>query len=153
MKQNKPVLTVIVLFFALAACNKTGLPVIQAVVKPTIIAKWQLVKDSDIYHNTPKGSTTNYNGRPGDYFDFRKNGKCYTKERGLYDTLSYRLITDTTAVIQDFVFGGLNNNANSPNYYSLIKPLTEHYAVITSPDLLIPGAGGGGSHRIVVLKR
>ncbi|HZY38101.1 MAG TPA: hypothetical protein VFE53_15705 [Mucilaginibacter sp.] len=142
MKRNDlPV--VFLVFVILAGCKKgnEGTP-------PSIVAKWDLVNDSAVYHNTPEGFTTNYKGQPGDYFDFRDDGKCYTKECKVYDTLSYHLITDTTAVIQ-----GFGINIDNPNYYSLIKPLTYHNATITSPDLLVPGVAGTGSHRIVNLRR
>ena len=99
MKRND-LLAVFVVMLILAGCNvgNEGNP-------PGIVAKWELVNDSAIYHNTPEGFTTNYKGQPGDYFDFRDNGKCYTKEGKVYDTLSYHLITDSTANIQNF---GLN---------------------------------------------
>jgi hypothetical protein len=114
----------------------------------TLVAKWQIVNDSMIYHNTPEGSTTNYRGKPGDYFDFRTDGKLYIKETDTYDTLTYKMLTDTTAIIENF---GINS-IQSASYHSVINPLAYHNATITSPDFLFPGTGGG-SHRIINLKK
>jgi hypothetical protein len=56
------------------------------------------------------------------------------------------MLTDTTAIVRNF---GVNN-LNISNYRSAINPLIHHYTIITSPGLLVPGAG---SHRILHLKK
>jgi len=66
---------------------------------------------------------TNYVGAPGDYFDFRANGRLYIKEGSGYDTLAYHTTARDSVVI---------NNFNYNNYPSVIKPLTAHNATVYS---------------------
>ncbi len=107
-------------FSCLASCKKSGDsgPV-------TLVAKWRLLNDSTAYGG-PLASPLikkNYVGVPGDYFDFRADGKLYIKEGAKYDTLAYNTTAGDSVIINRF---------NYDNYPSVIKPLTANNAAIYS---------------------
>jgi len=107
-------------FSCLASCKKSGDsgPV-------TLVAKWSLVNDSTAHGGALASplTKTNYVGVPGDYFDFRANGKLYIKEGSKYDTLTYNMTSGDSVIINTF---------NYNNYPSVIKPLTTNSATIYS---------------------
>jgi hypothetical protein len=96
----------------------------------TFAAKWNLVTDYTANHT---GQINTYTGVPGNYFDFRPDGKCYTKEGSLYDTLSYAITSDTTMNIKPFGF------SNAAFYSGKANPLTLHAATITNTGPYPPG--------------
>jgi hypothetical protein len=111
-----------------------------------MIAKWSLVKDtsswcfgSDTLHQKK------YTGMSSDYFDFRTDGKCYTREGGVYDTLTYSVRVDNQIIIQKF---GVNVNG----YYlpNTIAQFTDHNFTIATISLAGPG---GWSRRELYLQR
>jgi hypothetical protein len=106
-------------FSCLVSCKKSGEsgPV-------TLVAKWSLVNDSTAYGGALASplTKTNYVGVPGDYFDFRADGKLYIKEGSKYDTLAYNNTTSGDSVI----INAFNYNQNP----SVIKPLTANNATI-----------------------
>ena len=130
---------VLLVLCVLIGCSKSDM------IEPgSLVTKWTLVNDS--VSNSIGASaayTKNYTGAAGDYFDFRNDGKCYTKEGNNYDTLAYQIIGASKINIEGFGF----NSADNP---STIDPFTVHSATITSPDLITPG---GISYRVVELKR
>src|SRR5476649_2744188 len=99
-------------FSCLASCKKSGEsgPV-------TLVAKWNLVNDSTASGGALASplTKTNYVGVPGDYFDFRADGKLYIKEGAKYDTLTYNTTSGDSVII---------NNFNYNNYPSVIEPLS-----------------------------
>ena len=109
----------------LAGCKKDNNG--NAVV---LAGKWNLVTDYTANHLAQMNT---YTGIPGDYFDFRSNGKCYVKEGSQYDTLSYAITSDTSMAIQPFAYG------NSAYYSGHTTPLTAHAATITSAGPYPPG--------------
>jgi len=118
----KPYHLLIWIFFfsCLASCKKSG-----NAGPATLVAKWNLVNDSTA-DGGPLASPlikTNYVGVPGDYFDFRADGRLYIKEGSRYDTLAYHTRAGDSVVI---------NNFNYNNYPSVIKPLTPHNATVYS---------------------
>src|SRR6185312_13691137 len=130
------------LFFVLFAlgllthCKKDK----PTVTPATLVAKWNLVTD---YTSNHLAETNTYTGVPGDYFDFRADGKCYVKEGGHYDTLSYALKNDTTITISPFAY-------NNAAYFSgKVKPLTIHAATLTSAGPYPPGGIGEIDYRQV----
>lgn len=120
-------------------CKSTG------VVEPnSLVTKWTLVRDStSVSIGSANSITEKYTGVAGDYFDFRTDGKCYTREGNVYDTLAYQLIGSNRINIEKFGF----SSAGSP---CTIDPFTAHKATITSPDLLSPG---GTAYRSVSLTK
>jgi len=116
----------------------TGTPV-QPPVGPAniqvLVAKWSLVRDSiyDSMGNFPAARTSTYNGIAGDYYDFRADGKCYTKEGNVYDTLNYSITPGHLVVLSKF---GINvNGSYEPN---IVPVLTDHDATIQTQFLATP---------------
>jgi len=60
-----------------------------------MIGKWtfQQVIANDFYSGA--SHVTTYPGDPGDYFDFRADGKVYFRAWGSYDTSTYTMINET----------------------------------------------------------
>src|ERR1700733_11935532 len=96
-------LIAVFVFNLLAGCKKDS----DKSAAPMLVTKWNLVTDYTANHLAQMNM---YIGVPGDYFDFRSNGKCYIKEGSQYDTLSYAITSDTTITIQPF---GYSNAAYS----------------------------------------
>jgi len=122
----KILLVAVFVFALLPGCKKGD----SGNVAPTLIAKWNLVTDYTANH---LAQVNTYTGVPGDYFDFRSNGKCYIKEGSQYDTLLYTITSDTTMAIQPFGFH------NAAFYSGQANPLTVHTATITSTGPYPPG--------------
>jgi hypothetical protein len=133
-------LMVLFAFCFLTNCKKDK----PAIGPPTLIAKWNLVSDYTANH---LAQINNYIGVPGDYFDFREDGKCYVKEGSIYDTLSYAKKNDTTITIVPFAY-------NNAAYFSgQGNPLTLHAATLTSAGPYPPGGIGEIDYRQVKLSR
>jgi hypothetical protein len=127
MAMKAKILMIAALFFILlAGCKKDN----TMGAAPTIVSKWNLVTDYTANH---LAQTNTYTGVPGDYFDFRPNGKCYIKEGSQYDTLTYAITSDSTMTIRPF---GYNN---AVYYSSRAVPLTPHAATITNSGPYPPG--------------
>ncbi|RYE06704.1 MAG: hypothetical protein EOP44_04135 [Sphingobacteriaceae bacterium] len=111
----------------------------------TLTGKWNIVTDStyvaiDFYNNHMY-----YQGQTGDYFDFRNDGKLYTKEGARLDTTSYQLTSDTTILIPSF---GISSNGATA--VSFITKLPANNIVIKSSKFT---AVGGFIGRKVNLSR
>lgn len=125
-----------------AACLIIGCSRSDTAEPAVLVAKWTLVRDSTANSIGAAAVVTgNYKGVAGDYFDFRADGKCYTKEGNTYDTLAYKRVAIDQVTIEKFGF----SSSDSP---CLIDPFTAHKATITSPVLYTPG---GYTYRQVVL--
>ena len=122
----KNLLIAVFVFNLLAGCKKDS----NKSAAPTLVTKWNLVTDYTANH---LAQVNMYTGVPGDYFDFRSNGKCYIKEGSQYDTLLYAITSDTTITIQHFGYG------NAAYYSGKAGPLTLHAATITSSGPYAPG--------------
>jgi hypothetical protein len=145
-------LLIVLILFSIMGCKKlsgvdatNGNGRINEFGSITLVSKWQLVNDSTANSMVRTSALiTNYNGVAGDYFDFRDDGKCYTKEGNTYDTLAYQLTSSKSITMQNF---GLNING-------VIEPgdiaLTANSATITTKNMLTPG---GTLFRMVNLKR
>lgn len=115
-------LTAFFVFSCLASCKKSNY-----IGPVTLVGKWKLINDSTAYDGALASPLIkkNYVGIPGDYFDFRTDGKLYIKEGAKYDTLAYNMnMTAGDSVII--------NNFNYNNYPSVIKPLTAQNVSIYS---------------------
>jgi len=94
------------IFFILAllctgfiACKKTDSPAAGGTTQQKILGKWkfQNVVVNDFYSGS--SHVSNYPGDPGDYFDFRADGKVYLLAWGSYDTSTYKIINETQLTI------------------------------------------------------
>ena len=111
----------------------------------SLSGKWQLVQDS-ISNSWLKTAPviTNYIGASGDYFDFRTDGFCYTKEGDAYDTLAYKQVSSKSIILQNF--GLVINGATEAS----VVTETSTTANITTQNILSPS---GTIFREVNLKR
>jgi hypothetical protein len=82
-------------------------------------------------------------GQLGDYFSFTTDGHVYTREGGVLDTLTYKMVSDSTIIISDF---GFIANGVSPTdtikglgANSLTTASTGQTIVIESPWFPTPG--------------
>jgi hypothetical protein len=115
----------ILLITLLSACTKSG--------SSTITGKWNVVSDSVII----SGGTVSYNiynGISGDYFVFAPNNILYIKEASLYDTMSYRLISDNK---MNLVHSGVSINDIPETGTYVITNNTAR--IFVTPNLLNPG--------------
>jgi len=101
--QILPAIVIIILFSVITGCGKIGCDPANMNGSMSLSGKWQLVQDT-ISNSWLKTSAvnTNYTGVAGDYFDFRSDGFCYTKEGNAYDTLSYQQVSSKSIILQNF---------------------------------------------------
>ncbi len=96
--------TIVAILFT--ACNKSD-------PAPTTLqrlqAKWNFQKEyyHDVYSGVESRDTTYAN--PGDYSDFRTDGKIYSKYGTSYDTTSYSLLGDNK-IVTTYSYGGFSYN-------------------------------------------
>jgi hypothetical protein len=126
MKPNLflPILTV--LCSLMVACSKNN-------DAATIKGKWSVVSDS-IAVDFPQSKHETYKGAPGDYFDFRNDGKVYVKEAAVFDTLNYALISDHSIKIQGF--GWNLNGVQTPSTIKHTSPNSIN--ITTEPGVITP---------------
>jgi hypothetical protein len=82
--------------FYLPECKKSDKP--QTTLEK-IQGKWQLVSDVENDHIAGQDDITTYTGAPGDFLDFRADGKVYISIQGEQDTSTYTLSSDTKIVL------------------------------------------------------
>jgi len=127
----------------------------QAPIPP---GAWNLISDSTFEGVGSANHPVDSTGQPGDYFSFSTDGYVYTKEGNLLDTLTYQMVSATTAVISHFgiiingipdtsTIAGLGANSLTGSNDSGQTPDT---LVIESPFFLTPG---GEFWRKVTLSR
>jgi hypothetical protein len=105
------------LFTFVASCKKDDKP------KPTserVLGKWsiQSLTENDHYSGQDHISVTP--GDPGDFVDFRSDGKVYSNVTGYPDTSSYTVVSDTRITIDTDGYD--------------IKTLTDNSFVLYSKD-------------------
>ncbi len=152
MKHKSGKLSFLAVLLYLTACTKTA---VQSNEYGTanLAGKWNLVTDSTFEGVGSSNHPVNYTEVTGDYFSFSTNGYVYTKEGSLQDTLTFRMVSDTSIIISDF---GLIVNGVPDT--STVKSLTANNGlgvmvqtiVIESPFFLTPG---GEFWRKVTLSR
>lgn len=126
-----------ILFLLLFSCAKQAGTSGYINTTSNIIGKWHVIKDSMYQGVAAANHLVVYDGQEEDYFDFRQDGKAYTKEGTNYDTLNYKLSGFSDIIIDSF-------------------PNSTHYAVTTnnlsiiSPEYASPG---GMVKRCVYLNR
>jgi hypothetical protein len=89
----------------------------------------------------------------GDYFDFSTNGYVYIDEGAVQDTLTYRMVTDSSIIISDFglIINGVPDTSTLTSLTaSNGMGLSVQTLIIESPFFLTPG---GEFWRKVTLNR
>ncbi len=127
MKAKYTLLIPVSLMLFLNACKKQP-------VQASILGKWIILSDSTYVGVGANNHPVNYTGVAGDYFDFRNDGFAYTKEGPVLDTLSYKLVSNTSMIIEDF--GAILNGVPET---SSINKLTTHELLIAAPRVITPG--------------
>jgi hypothetical protein len=125
------------LMFVLAVACKEPSVTPSSDNNPTAIeVRWNVVHDFYYAGVGLNNHSVDYFGVPGDYYDFRANGTLYRKESTTYDTLTYKIISDTLITIGSQQF--------------TIQGLTSGTVTLSQPEILTPG---GVFQRIVHLSR
>ncbi len=106
----------------------------QSVSDPSPIdGKWNLISDSTFVGVGQTNHAVNYTGQPGDYFIFNADGVIYTKEGSVLDTLSYKILSDSTMTIAFFGIG-----INYAPSISHVSSFTADSIIINAPPLVTP---------------
>ena len=84
--------TGVILMLMIAACKKSD--VTPVTPQSRIQAKWTHASTAALYYYNGASNTFNFVGQPGEYFDFRGDGKVYFYMGGSYDTTTYGMIND-----------------------------------------------------------
>jgi hypothetical protein len=152
MKHPLGKLSFLVLLLYLASCTKADVSS-NEYEQPGISGKWNLISDSTFEGAGSSNHQVDYTGENGDYFSFSPNGYVYTKEAVVLDTLTYRLVSDTSIIISDF--GLIVNNVPDTSTITGLTVnngvgITVQTIVIESPFFLTPG---GEFWRKVTLSR
>src|SRR5450755_1387528 len=101
MKRPSGKLSFLAVILYLTACTKADVSSNQ--YGPASLAgKWNLVNDSTFEGAGFSNHLVDYTGEAGDYFSFSTNGYVFTKESTVLDTLTYRMVSDTSIVISNF---------------------------------------------------
>lgn len=132
-----PFLTVLLY---LTACSKTK-GSSNGTALTSITGKWSLETDSTFVGVGTGNHEVDYTGEPGDYFDFNTNGTVYTKEGDVLDTLTYKLLSDSTISISDFGFIG--DTCTVKSFTASTGEGTGQFLTITSPFFFTPGGTFG----------
>ena len=143
MKQLLTTVIVSGIVLLIGSCSKdavTGKTPAQA-----IIGKWDIVSDESFSGIGQNNHPVNYTGQAGDYFDFRADGKLYTKEAAVSDTLAFKFTSDSTIIISAFGIA-LNGVPEICN----IENLTTHTLTLHAAAVITPGGVFG---RKAVLRR
>jgi hypothetical protein len=143
-------------FFAvllyLTACTKTAGSSNES-ESDDITGKWNLISDSTFEGVGSTNHPVNYKGVSGDYFDFSAIGSVYTKEGLALDTLTYKMVLDSSIIISDFglILNGVQDTSTVSGLSAgAISGLSAQIIVIESPFELTPG---GEFWRKVTLSR
>jgi len=125
------------------ACSKSGRSSLSTENEQLGPGDWNLVTDSTFEGVAQNNHPVDYTGQPGDYFSFTTDGHVYTREGGVLDTLTYKMVSDSTIIISDF---GFIANGVSPTdtikglgANSLTTTSTGQTIVIESPWFPTPG--------------
>ncbi len=115
---------------------------------------WNLVSDSTFEGVAQNNHPVDYTGQLGDYFSFTTDGHLYTREGGVPDTLTYKMVSDSTIIISDFAY-----TANGVSPTDTIKGLgANSLTTVTTGDTIVIespwfGTPGGLFWRKVTLSR
>jgi hypothetical protein len=120
-----------------SSCKKQNMqPVATPAIPVTtaaLLGKWSIAKDSTYIAFIGPPTITVYVGTANDYYDFRADSKCYKHENGVYDTIAYKIASDTSVIFGDPV-AYIDANSGKTMYAqrdpTVINPLTAHSAKI-----------------------
>jgi hypothetical protein len=152
MKHTSGKFSFLAVLLYLTACTKTAVPS-NEYGTANLTGKWNLVNDSTFEGAGSSNHPVDYTGEVGDYFSFSANGYVYTKEGSVLDTLTFRMVSDTSIIISDFglIVNGIPDTSTvtglTANNGLGLKVQT---IVIESPFFLTPG---GEFWRKVTLNR
>ncbi len=149
MKHPSIKLSILAVLLYLTGCTKTARSPNYS-KSDDITGKWNLVSDSTFEGIGAGNHPFDCAGSVRDYFNFSSNGYVYTREGASLETLTYRMVLDTTIIISDF--GIIVNGVQET---STISGLTANSSstqtiVIESPFFPTPG---GIFWRKVTLRR
>ncbi len=137
MKLPLVTLPFLALLLNLAACKKSAKSAISTENEQPEAGKWNLVTDSTFegvgYNNHP----VDYSGMPGDYFSFTTDGHVYTRERGVLDTLIYKVVSDSTIIISDFglIINGVPDTSSITGLVA--DSLTTNNGMVTTAQTIV----------------
>jgi hypothetical protein len=142
-------LSIFAVLLHVTACTKTARS-LNSFKPGDITGKWNLVSDSTFMGIGAGNHAFDYTGSVRDYFNFNSTGYVYTREGASLETLTYRMVLDTSIIISDFgiILNGIQET-------STISGLTASNGstqtiVIESPFISTPG---GNFWRKVILRR
>jgi hypothetical protein len=135
MKSKKLKLIAAACILLCSACKKQGLPMCCGANPPevSVFHNWNIVSDSTYTGVGVTNHPVDYSGQPGDYFNVTTNGVIYTSEGGVLDTLTYKLLTDSTIVVSSF--GITLNGVPATSNFSFTATAMH----ISSPTIATPG--------------
>jgi hypothetical protein len=124
------------LVFIFCSCSKQRISTNSTA--SSIAGKWNLLSDSSFTGVGTNNHLLGYTGQTGDYFDFRTDQNVYIKEGTNYDTLGYKIVSDSTIIIADFglILNGVQDTSKIVN-------LTPDNVTIGSPVFYTPGGAFG----------
>jgi hypothetical protein len=153
MKLSLVSLSFLAFLLNLTACTKSAKPSLSTENEQLGAGDWNLVTDSTFEGVAQNNHAVDYTGRPGDYFSFTTDGHVYTREGEVLDTLTYKVVSDSTIIISDF--GVIANGVPDTSTITGLTvnnglDITGQTIVIESPFFLTPG---GEFWRKVTLSR
>lgn len=88
------------IFFSLVliSCSKNSGNTHSLISNLSIAGSWNVVQDSTYQGVGLTNHLVVYKGKEGDYFDFKDDGKVYTKEGSNYAVLDYRATADSIII-------------------------------------------------------
>jgi hypothetical protein len=152
-----PLATLAFLAFLLSftACSKSAKSSLSSTGDEQLGAgDWNVVTDSTYEGVAQNNHPVDYTGQLGDYFSFTTDGHLYTREGGVPDTLTYKMVSDSTIIISDFAY-----TANGVSPTDTIKGLgANSLTTVTTGDTIVIespwfGTPGGLFWRKVTLSR
>lgn len=131
MKKLIIALTVVMLIiFIVQGCKKSDdtTAVVPLTTLQKLQAKWQIQSILENDHYSGADHVRNSTGGPGDYLDFRTDGKLYLSVFGFKDTIPYTLSGDTKIILSA---GSATTNLD-------IKTLTSNSLILYNKELYPP---------------
>jgi hypothetical protein len=132
MKAN--FLFVLAILMLASSCKKQNVqPVAPKLTTSFLLGKWSIAKDSTWAQFIGPPSISVYLGTANDYYDFRTDGKCYKQENGFYDTIAYKVASDTSVIFGDpvaYIDGTTGKTMYQEPGPNIINSLTAHSAKI-----------------------
>jgi len=111
-------LTLSLLTACLTGCSKEDNS--NETLQQRIQGEWNFQKATEHTHNNlfnPADTYNTINGATGDYFDFRNDGKLYSKIHGYPDTIQFAVLNETQFLYDSDTATVLLINDNAFNFY------------------------------------